>query len=187
MNKFYLVILIAFAVSCKQELGVNNAKTTIPLSSLDEGQELENIMKVIDNETKMFFEGNVDGWRASWSQKDYASQAWNNDDGTADFANGWDAINAQGSEWIDKYYKNGENVIHPDYKRSKIKIHFYSDNLAYLTWKQYNADKDKKYYRISGESRIMEKESDGWKIVNVNAFWDIEPKIHIDSLPQGIN
>ena len=44
----------------------------------------------------------------------------------------------------------------------------------------------KKYYRVSGESRIMEKEVDGWKIVNVTALWDIEPKISVDSLPANL-
>jgi hypothetical protein len=28
----------------------------------------------------------------------------------------------------------------------------------------------------------MEKEHDGWKIVNVSAFWDVKPKISADSL-----
>lgn len=82
--------------------------------------------------------------------------------------------------------KMEKNVIHPDYKRSDIDIHFFSDSLAYLSWKQYNADKEKKYYRVSGESRIMEKEADGWKIVNVTAMWDIEPKISVDSLPANL-
>ena len=150
----------------------------VAIALFDEKTELDSIMHVIDNETKMFFAGNVEGWRASWSHKNYTSQAWNNSDGTADVAKGWNAINSQGSGWIVTYYKNGENVIHPDYKRSDIDIHFFSDSLAYLSWKQYNADKEKKYYRVSGESRIMEKEVDGWKIVNVTALWDIEPKIH---------
>jgi len=30
--------------------------------------------------------------------------------------------------------------------------------------------------------RLMEKKPDGWKIVNVSAFWDVMPKIHADSL-----
>lgn len=156
-------------------------------SGIDEKAELDSIMKVIDNETKMFFAGNVEGWRSSWSHKDYTSQAWNNEDGTADIANGWDAINKQGSDWIEKYYKNGENVIHPDYKRADINVHFFSDKHAILSWKQYNADKDKKYFRISGESRIMEKETDGWKIVNVTGLWGIEPKISVDSLPANLH
>ncbi|MBK9735082.1 MAG: hypothetical protein IPO92_09015 [Saprospiraceae bacterium] len=181
IQNLLLIMATIFLSSCYQQQKPTDRKSE--LVAFNEAAELETIMKVIDNETNMFFDGNVDGWRSSWSKKDYASQAWNNDDGTANIANGWDAINKQGSEWIEKYYKNGKNVVHPDYKRSKIDTHFYSDSLAYLSWKQYNADKDKKYYRVSGESRIMEKEIDGWKIVNVTALWGIEPKIVADSLP----
>jgi hypothetical protein len=184
MNKYFLFFSIAFIIACNQKS--ETPPSSVTAVAIDEKAELETIMKVIDNETKMFFDGNVDGWRSSWSQKDYASQAWNNSDGTADLAYGWDAINKQGTEWIKKYYKNGENVIHPDYKRSDVKIHFYSDKLATLYWKQYNADKDKKYYRVSAESRIMEKEADGWKIVNVTALWEIEPKFAVDSLPANL-
>jgi len=28
----------------------------------------------------------------------------------------------------------------------------------------------------------MEKEADGWKIVNVSAFWDAASKVSVDSL-----
>lgn len=183
-----LLILSSFLCiySCNQKSETTKSEAVKPTSSIDEKTELDSIMHVIDNETKMFFAGNVEGWRASWSHKNYTSQAWNNSDGTADVAKGWDAINSQGSGWIVTYYKNGENVIHPDYKRSDIDIHFFSDSLAYLSWKQYNADKEKRYYRVSGESRIMEKEVDGWKIVNVTALWDIEPKISVDSLPANL-
>ena len=51
-----------------------------------------------------------------------------------------------------------------------------------MNWVQFNADADKKYYRISNEIRIMEKEAAGWKIVNVSAFWDSKRKVHTDSL-----
>ncbi|MBK8703578.1 MAG: hypothetical protein IPN33_08095 [Saprospiraceae bacterium] len=59
---------------------------------------------------------------------------------------------------------------------------FFNENTAYLIWKQNNADKEKKYFRVSQETRIMEKQSDGWKIVNVTAFWDAKSKIPVDSL-----
>ena len=185
MNKYFLIFAIAFIIACNQKS--ETAPSLANVDAMDEKAELDSIMKVIDNETNMFFAGNVEGWRSSWSHKDYTSQAWNNSDGTADLAYGWDAINKQGTGWIEKYYKNGENVIHPDYKRSDIKIHFFSDKHAILSWKQYNADKDKKYYRVSGESRVMEKEADGWKIVNVTGLWGIEPKIAVDSLPTNLN
>lgn len=148
----------------------------------DEQAEIDAIMKVIDNETKCFFDGNYECWAKNWSHQSYAMQAWNNNDGSSDAAIGWEAINSQGKDWIEKYYKNGENIIHPDYKRQKPIVKFFNENSAYLNWVQYNADAEKKYYRISNEIRIMEKEKDGWKIVNVSAFWDSKTKVRADSL-----
>ncbi|MBK8506088.1 MAG: hypothetical protein IPL46_30155 [Saprospiraceae bacterium] len=150
--------------------------------SFSEEAETEAIMKVIDNETKCFFDGDYECWASNWSHQNYAMQAWNNSDGSSDAAIGWEKINSQGKGWIEKYYKNGENVIHPDVKRKKPLVKFFNEKSAYLNWEQYNADSDKKHYRVSYEIRIMEKESDGWKIVNVSAFWDAEPKILTDSL-----
>jgi len=67
-------------------------------------------------------------------------------------------------------------------KREKPVVKFFNDKTAYLTWKQYNSDEKNEYFRTSYETRIMEKDEDGWKIVNVTAFWDTEPKIAFDSL-----
>ncbi|HMT71579.1 MAG TPA: hypothetical protein PKD16_15530, partial [Saprospiraceae bacterium] len=101
-----LLILSSFLCiySCNQKSETTKSEAVKPTSSIDEKTELDSIMHVIDNETKMFFAGNVEGWRASWSHKNYTSQAWNNSDGTADVAKGWDAINSQGSGWIVTYY-----------------------------------------------------------------------------------
>lgn len=148
----------------------------------NEATELEAIMKVIEGETSCFFNGDYECWAKYWSHEEYAIQAWNNSDGTADAAIGWDKINAQGKDWIETYYKNGKNIIHPIVIREKPIVKFFNNETAYLVWKQYNADKEKTYFRISQEIRIMEKNEEGWKIVNVSAFWGIQPKIPFDSL-----
>jgi len=172
--------IIIILISCRQ--AENKSLQNQPQATFDEAAETKAIMQVIENETKCFFDGNYECWSKNWSHQSYAMQAWNNSDGSADAAVGWEKINTQGKNWIEEYYKNGKNVIHPDVKKEKPQVKFFNENLAYLIWKQYNADKDKKFYRISQETRIMEKEHDGWKIVNVSAFWDVKPKISADSL-----
>lgn len=176
----FSTIIIVFLISCQQ--AENNSLKNQPQVTFDEAVETEAIMKVIENETKCFFDGKYECWANNWSHENYAMQAWNNDDGTFDAAIGWEKINAQGKEWIEKYYKNGENIIHPVVKKEKPQVKFFNNNTAYLIWKQYNADKENKFYRISQETRLMEKQSDGWKIVNVSAFWNAKSKIPIDSL-----
>lgn len=153
--------------------------------AFDEARELEAIQAVIDNETNSFYAGNYEGWKKSWSHKPYAYQAWNHEDGTVGVAVGWEKIDQQGKGWIEKYYKNGENVIHPSVIKEKPQVHFFSDSVAYLIWKQYNADKTEKIYHLSNETRIMEKEADGWKIVNVSAFWNSVHDIPADSVKKG--
>lgn len=183
MKNFLKIIalpLLLMIISCRHQ--IENHGQTKAAPPFDATAEQEAIMKVIDHETKSFFDGNYEEWAKSWSHQDYAIQAWNNDNGSSDVAVGWDKINAQGKNWIEKYYKNGDNVIHPHYVRRNIQTKFFSDSLAYLNWEQLNADAEKKFYRVSNEIRIMEKEADGWKIVNVSAFWDSQLKISADSL-----
>ena len=180
MNLLLLIACMATVLSCDQT--GNKPLPDAKSPEFNEQIEIDAIMKVIDNETKCFFDGDYECWAKNWSHQNYAMQAWNNSDGTSDTAIGWEKINAQGKDWIEKYYKNGKNIIHPDYKRKKPLVKFFNEKSAYLNWEQYNSDAEKKYYRISNEIRIMEKEQDGWKIVNVSAFWDSKTKVHADSL-----
>lgn len=172
-------MLIVCLLACRSSDSTEAGKPEI--IPFNEAKETEAIMKVIEGETNCFFKGDTACWASHWSHKASAMQAWNNDDGTAGAAIGWDNIHAQGKDWIAKYYKHGEVVIHPVVKREKPVVTFFNDSTAYLIWKQYNADAEKKFYRISREMRILEKE-DGWKILTVAAFWDTEAKIPFDSL-----
>ena len=175
-----ITIIVTIAYACNSAPETKTVEAEKPL--FDEATETEAIMKVIEGETECFFKGDYECWAKFWSHEKYAMQAWNNDNGTADAALGWDKINSQGKDWIEKYYKNGQAIIHPVVRREKPLVKFFNDKAAYLTWKQYNADKEKTLFRSSQEIRIMEKQDDGWKIVNVSAFWDTERKIPFDSL-----
>ena len=178
-KSIFVILFVITFLSCNQ----SDKKTeNSPDAAFDETVETAAIMKVIDNETKCFFAGDYEGWASNWSHQNYAMQAWNDSDATSAAAIGWEKINSQGKGWIEKYYKNGKNVIHPDVKRKKPIVKFFSEKSAYLNWEQYNADSEKKYYNVSHEIRIMEKEADGWKIVNVSAFWWVKPKVRADSL-----
>jgi hypothetical protein len=179
--RFPITILLGlFLFSCQQP--ADNKTATSSSIPFDEATETAAILQVIEKETSCFFAGNYECWAQNWSHEPYAMQAWNNDDGSMDAAISWEKINAQGKDWIEKYYKNGKEVIHPVVKKEKPQVKFFNDRTAYLIWKQYNADKENKYYKLSQETRIMEKVADGWKIVNVSAFWNSTKKIPVDSL-----
>jgi hypothetical protein len=175
-----VIVLSALLIACGQP--ANGPGNASPEPTFNVSMETDSIISVIDQETKYFFDGNYERWTSMWSHEPYALQAWNNEDGSCNTAVGWEAINKQGKDWIEKYYANGENVIHPIVKREEPIVKFYNDSTAYLMWKQFNADKESKFYKVSHESRLMEKKSDGWKIVNVSAFWDATSHIPADSL-----
>lgn len=175
---FYIILIII--VACQPISDKKEPKKEIAL--FNEVAETEAIMKVIEGETNCFFDGDYESWARHWSHESYAVQAWNNNDGTAEVAVGWEEINSQGKDWIEKYYENGKNIIHPIVKREKPLVKFFNEKTAYLIWTQYNADKEKTIYRTSQEIRLMEKDEEGWKIVNVSAFWDTQQEIPFDSL-----
>jgi hypothetical protein len=175
-----LTLLAAIVSSCNYSPDITKAENE--KAPFDEEAETEAIMKVIDGETECFFKGDYECWNKYWSHENYAFQGWNNSDGSADAAIGWEKINSQGKDVIERYYKNGKNVIHPVVRREKPLVKFFNNKSAYLIWKQYNSNNEKTTFRISEETRLMEKKEDGWKIVNVSAFWDTQRKIPFDSL-----
>ena len=113
MKQFLIstTFIFVFLISCRQV--ENKSLENQPQRTFDEAAETEAIMKVIENETKCFFDGKYECWANNWSHQNYVMQAWNNDDGTFDAAIGWEKINAQGKEWIEKYYKNGRCCMNP--------------------------------------------------------------------------
>ncbi len=158
------------------------SSTTANDTVFDEEMELNEIMQVIDRETHCFFSGDYNCWQSTWAHKDYSMQAWNNNENSYDAVVGWDNIDKQGHYWIKEYYGDGSNILFPYVKRDKPIVKFFGDHTAYLVWTQYNADKDRVNFYKSQESRLLEKETDGWKIVNVTAFWDRNSKHPINEV-----
>lgn len=139
------------------------------------------IKNVIENETQSFFGRDYEAWKSNYAQTDYAFQAWSNKDGTFDSNVGWDDINKQ----IGKYIEDNPEPIssHPIVERKNMLYKFYGDNVAYLTWDQFNSDQDEKNFHHSKEIRLMEKMDGKWKIVCVSAFWDYKSLIPAEKLP----
>ncbi len=175
----FFIFLCAGIIAC-----ASNQPTPAATTVFNEVAETDSIMKVIDQETDFFYKGDYANWAKQWAHEDYAMQAWNFEDGTYSAAVGWEAIDKQGKNWIEKYYQNGKNIIHPFVKKEKPLIKFFNDSTAYLIWKQYNADQKKELYSVSQEIRLMTKKADGWKILNVAAFWNTINKLPADSIPQ---
>ncbi|WP_018628529.1 hypothetical protein [Niabella aurantiaca] len=130
----------------------------------------DSIMATIEKETKSFFARDYEGWKSTYAHEDYAFQAWSNRDGTFDASVGWEGIDNSVGKYIhdNPEPQTGSNPI---VERKRITFKFYGKDACYLTWDQYNSNKDGNF-RHSKEVRVMEKKSGQWKIVCVAAFWD---------------
>lgn len=180
INGYFIFILPILLFSCDRPKEENN-QTKKPAVAID------SLMVVIDKETSSFYAGNYEAWKACWAHDDLSSQTWNNDDGSFSSAQGWEAIDKQGKDWIDKYYEGGKKVIHPEYFRKDIKLKILSDTAVYLTWVQYNAYSDKEIYGVSRELRLLLWKEGQWKIFQVAAFWDSKNRLKKDSVEVILN
>lgn len=180
MKQAISIWLLALLFSCKSQPSIPAAQEP---AAIDEQTELAAIMKVIEAETESFYQRDYESWRKNFSKKDYAFQAWNNSDGTADVKRGWAEVdNGIGNYIKANPLKAGETASHPKVERKNLNIHFFNPQLAYLSWDQYNSDAEMKVFTLSKDSRLMEKENGEWKILNVTSYWDYKNTITADSL-----
>ncbi|HEY3387920.1 MAG TPA: hypothetical protein VGK46_15510 [Saprospiraceae bacterium] len=169
-----------FILSCKQD-DAGPVVTTTP-ATFDQNAETETIVAVIDNETACFFARDYECWKAHYAHVDYAFQAWNRMDGTFDAKVGWPAINQNAGKYIQDNPVPPGGSSHPKVERRNMKVKFFNETLAYLTWDQYNSNPQMNAYTHSLETRLMEKMGTTWKIVNVTSYWDYINLVPIDSL-----
>jgi DNA-directed RNA polymerase subunit N (RpoN/RPB10) len=153
--------------------------TKVAQTNFDENAEKANIMKVIEAETDCFFKRDYDCWQDQFTHTDYSYQAWSNADGTFDASVGWNTIEKNLGKYIKENPQEKEEAgsSHPKVLRKNIKVKFYGNEAAHLTWDQYNSDRTNSYFLQSKEVRLMEKINGKWKIVNVSAFWNYKNKI----------
>lgn len=170
----FFIPLMLLCLSCKDSTKETAVKTEANLEN-----EKKAIRNTIEKETEAFFARDYEAWKSNYAQTDYAFQAWSNNDGTFDSNVGWDDINDQ----IGKYISDNPEKSHPKVERKNMKFKFYGDDVAYLTWDQFNSNRDEKSFHHSKEVRLMEKIQGQWKIVCVSAFWDYKHPIAASKLP----
>jgi hypothetical protein len=143
-------------------------------SSFDESFEKAAILRTIERETSCFFKRDYECWKETYAQTEHAFQAWNNSDGTYDAKVGWQEVRSGAEKYMSENPEPELTVDASSVRRHNLKVRFFNENLAYLTWDQSNwREAEKKYYR-SKEARIMEKIDGQWRILHVTAFWDYQ-------------
>ncbi len=174
---FALLLMICAFTACTEA----DSKKNDSMLTIDEAKETKAIMQTIENETSCFFKGDYNCWKENFVQANYAFQVWSKD-GYFDPKIGWHEVDDKIGRYIEdnKVGVGGSN--NPKVLRKDMIVKFFSDNVAYLIWNQYNSDKKMTHYIHSTETRIMEKQDGKWKIVNVTALWDRNQPIPIASL-----
>lgn len=184
IKSFLLVALICFG-SCKNQTENETNDNTISgrndseSQSFDRNKETAAIKEVIIKETESFFSRDYDQWKTYWIKKDYSFRAGNGPDSTYAMY-GWKNIVDHIENYDKEVHKDKEGVKFTSPKRENLTIKFNSNRSAYAKWEQYNRVASQDIYYKSEESRLLEKEGDNWKIVNVLSFWDTSKPV--DSL-----
>ena len=176
-SNFIIIALLLFAfTSCQNSEGKNKEKVSsknqnAEKSSFDEDKEIAAIKEVIRKETESFFNRDYDEWKSYWIKEDYSFRAGNGPDSTYAMY-GWENISDHIKNYDQDLYKGKKGSKYTSPKWENFTIKFNSENSAYAKWEQYNRLSTQDIYYKSEESRLMGKEGDEWKIVNVLAFWD---------------
>ena len=174
------VFVLMLGLSALAGFGKYNAASGS--AGLNEEKEKKAIIESLTAETENFYKRDYEGVIKFFIHADYAFHAWNNADGTYNATVGWPAINEKYRNYIKDNPVPAGSSSHPKVERRNIIFKFFNSNLAFVTWDQYNSDSEMKTYRLSKETRIMEKQDGLWKIANMTAFWDYKNLIPVESL-----
>ena len=182
MTKTTTILLFCLLIfySCRKNESESTETPATP--NFDQISATESIMAIIENETACFYARDYECWKAHFAHVDYAFQAWNNADGTFNAKVGWNEVDQKAGQYIKDNPVPPGGSSHPKVERKNMKVKFFNDTLAYLSWDQYNINPAMNAYTHSLETRIMEKIAGVWKIVNVTSYWDYVNLVAKDSL-----
>jgi hypothetical protein len=164
-----VLILIGVCISL---IGFGQVDGLFGSNEINEEAEKNAIIESLTAETENFYKRDYEGIIKYFVHADYAFHSWNNADGTFNATVGWPAISEKYKNYIkDNPVQEGTSNDTKVERRNMI-FKFFTSNLAFVTWDQYNSDAENKTYHLSKETRIMEKQNGLWKIANMTAFWD---------------
>ena len=197
MKRLLTGILLLSAAACNEpKKEIVSRKSMVVMGNYADEKEQEAILQVIDAETTCFFERDYECWKNYFVQTDYAFQAWNNTDGSIDTKTGWKEVDEKikayivpaGEKPVSSKSMGQETGVrkklssHPRVIRKNMLFKFFTPEVAYMMWDQYNSTQDKQHFTYSKECRIMEKVNGVWKIANVTSYWEYRRDIPIDSV-----
>ncbi|MBK9104456.1 MAG: hypothetical protein IPL92_07775 [Saprospiraceae bacterium] len=181
MYRFSALLLSCtlIVLSCKKE---EAAPTVSTPRAFDQAVETESILGIIDNEASCFYARDYECWKAHYIHEDYTFQGWNRADGTFDAKVGWGELDEKAGTYIKNNPPKEGQGERPQVIRQFMKVKFFTNTLAYVSWDQYNPDGEAKIYTHSLETRLMQNLNGSWKIANSTSFYDYLKQFPADSL-----
>lgn len=173
----FILFLVCFTL-----IGFGQTGNQSAFANFSEEKEKSAILEVLKAETESFFKRDYESWKKFYIHSDYAFQAWSNADGTFDAKVGWPEVDEKIGNYIRSNPVPAGSASHPKVERRNMIWKFFTPEVAFMIWDQYNSDTAMKIYNHSKETRIMEKQGGSWKVVNVASFWDYKNIIPIDIL-----
>ena len=142
----------------------------ITLSSLASSMaqaDHEAIKRVLRNETEGFFKRDKAVWSSAWAHVPYIHFAANLYGGDFMLIEGWDRL----EKHFSSQFKSSKLTDNVTVKNSNYTIH-QNGNMAFVAYDQTLLDSHGK--TTSKESRVVEKISGQWKIINVTALTNLK-------------
>jgi hypothetical protein len=173
MRKLWIMVGLIGTMSCSDS-PTNTNKLIMnmadPALALDLEKEKAEILTIIDNESKAFWDKDYAAWASYWAHEPYIRTMGWWELGGVTVVKGWEERGPRTKIHMEENPDpNPQNVV-----RENINMRI-SEDMAWVTFDQYGKDTgepDMDMPGLSRETRIFEKHNGQWKIVYVG--WLLE-------------
>ena len=149
----------------QSDVNVNKAN-----QAFDYEKEKAEILAVIENESKAFWDKDFERYASCWLHESYIRTLGWWEEGGITVVKGWEERGPRTKKMMDEYPDpNPQEVV-----RENINLRI-AENMAWVTFDQYGKDTGDKRFDMPGlsrETRILEKHEGAWKFVYVG--WLLE-------------
>jgi hypothetical protein len=141
----------------------------LSVASLAQTNDASAIKTAISDETKAFFNRQIDKVATYYVHDIYTSHQYNNPDGSVAVSNGWEAIH----NGMKAYYKANPKMGLVNVERTNWILNPLSPGWYWVRFNQTMTDSNHKVWK-SNETRLMKRINGQWKISSMIALFDVK-------------
>lgn len=140
------------------------------------------IIKTMEGETEAFFQRDYKSWTTFWIHDESVFQAWNTKSGSYVQRRGWEAVNKNAREYIER----NPTPSHSDFYQTDMIINIEGD-IAYLSYYEYASNRAGDMYTKAPGFKVLRRENGSWKFVSVASYWDFDYRYTPEEVKEIIN